>query len=117
MVVERAFGEDLRNGLSVKDFALVTANGAKYANTWLVTIPADRKPWLLLADPYYRLSMRLRLGLSTLDAPDVPCLCGHVDSLRDEPWHPLSCGQFAGLWKSRHDGVKQILARLASSCG
>ena len=60
--------------------------------------------------------MRLRLGLKNIVGA-IPCACDQVPSLREDPEHPLHCEKYTGLWKSRHDSVKQTLADIATQCG
>ena len=117
-LVEKAAAAREFERLSPAGKALITSNSAKWASTWLVTIPVERKPWLYLSDEMYRLAMQLRLGLKAI-APDVPCVCGRetVPSLQSMPWHPLSCSSFSPLWSARHDGVKQLLASIMTMAG
>src|SRR5205814_1698099 len=77
-LAEAAQAARLRTGgtLSPLQLALLQSNRSKWANAWLVAIPATDKPWLTLPDPHCRLAMRLRLGLHPQNVPSSPCVCG-----------------------------------------
>jgi hypothetical protein len=115
-LVEKADRARMEPTLSVEAKALLVSNSAQWASMWLVTVPADSKPWLRLSDELFRIAMHLRLGLK-ITAPDIPCVCGREPSLQAKPWHPLSCDSNSGLWSARHDGVKQIIASLMTAAG
>jgi hypothetical protein len=96
MLAESTTARSLRaDRLPLRYNALMCANRAKWANTWLVTIPS--KPELELPDIYCTAAMRLRLGLPSA-APTAPCECDRVSSLAMDPYHPLNCEKCTGLW-------------------
>jgi hypothetical protein len=112
-LVESAEAARLRNTLSNVDNARVIANAAKWASTWLLTVPSRSE--FCIPNMHYRIAFRLRLGLPPLAVPNVGCVCGA--SLATAPLHPLHCGACSALVTARHDGVKQRLAQTAHMLG
>ena len=98
----------------------ITARGAW---DWKVTRPED--PHLRLSDVEYAIAARLHLDLRPLPARSMAVLPEHCTqcrhrvtgapvSLRNEPWHWLSCANTArGEVSRRHNAVADAVARVA----
>lgn len=84
---------------------------APFSGSWVTSPPLD--PLLTLNDIQFSLAVRLRLGITPEDLPR--CACGA--SLKETPLHFLTCMQLKASRTSRHDGLVQVVARVARSCG
>ena len=102
----------------------ITANGA-----WNWKLARPDGPHLRLSDVEYAIAARLNLGLQPFSAhtmatmPEHCPLCaqrttGEPVSLRDDPWHWLSCnGLLKGELSRRHDAVVDAVERVAWQVG
>ena len=75
-----------------------------------------------MSDTEYRLSARLNLGLQPIDGtaalPDTCPLCKKQNTIRDDPWHFLSCEMLhRGEVNVRHDSVSSALYHCALTMG
>lgn len=102
----------------------ITARGAW---GWKVVRPED--PRLRLANVEYEIAARLNLGLQPFSAhamaalPEHCTLCTHNRtgapvSLRDDPWHWLTCSRLTGgELRHRHDAIADAIGRVAWQVG
>ena len=104
--------------------ARLVSVSAPRAWTWKVVAPTSSE--LSLSDVEYRLAVRFNLGLQPMAGaaamPDVCSLCKaartHLNSIRDEPWHFLSCPKLKrGELNIRHDEVSRAIYRSALLMG
>ena len=97
----------------------ITARGAW---GWKVVRPED--PHSRLSDVECAIAARLNFGLKPVPArtmaalPEYCPLCTHKQtglpvSLRDEPWHFLTCSRLVQEQRSRHNAVVDAIARVA----
>ena len=104
-------------GLSL---AHLRAVSAPRAWAWKSVCPTSKE--LELTDTQYRIAARLNLGLGPMDRSaalpdDCPVCCG-VNSIRNDPWHFLSCESLRrGEITVRHDDVGRALYRTALTMG
>ena len=100
---------------------VITAQGAW---GWKVVRPED--PRLHLSDVEYAIAARLNLDLKPFPTramaalPEHCPLCKHnrAVSLKDDPWHWLTCGKLVSTaLRRRHDAVVDAVGRLAGQVG
>jgi hypothetical protein len=96
------------------------AISAPRAWTWKVVAPTSKE--LELSDTEYRIAARLNLGLQPIDGaealPATCPLCNKRNTIRDDPWHFLSCNTLHhGEINVRHDSVSRALYRCALLMG
>ena len=116
--------KDTRKTDGGKALAHLVSVSAPRAWTWKTVVPTSRE--LCLSDTEYRISARFNLGLQPMAnaaaMPDACPLCAGTKttlrSIRDDPWHFLSCPKLMnGEISTRHDEVGRAIYRCALLMG
>ena len=85
-----------------------------HASRWLLQPVMD---WPhVLSDAEFRWAIRMRLGLSGLPGPPIPC--GHTRAAAVDSWHPLCCHEQSGAAiTARHHQVVKVIADFCRAGG
>ena len=113
-IAGRAVAAQDRSPAGVANVARLGALRSGHASRWLLQ-PVREWP-LVLSDEEFRWAIRMRLGLSGLPGPPLPC--SHTLAAAQDSWHPLCCQErFGVLINDRHNHVVNVIADFCRAGG